>query len=130
MYASFGLPLYQMLGGAVRDGVWFPGSVGVAVGDFDGDSLNEIAVTWQDDTGRFHLTLLTYRETDTGGRTLSVIGDPAGVTLFADDPIVFKKLIYEMRFDPASSRFALFGPFYVGMRCAPSDLGAALGATG
>ena len=53
-----------------------------------------------------------------------------GVTLFADDPVVFKKLIYEMRFDPASSRFALFGPFYVGMRCAPADLGAALGAAG
>lgn len=53
-----------------------------------------------------------------------------GVDLFADDPLVFKKLIYEMRFDPASSRFALFGPFYVGMRCAPADLGAALGAAG
>jgi chlorite dismutase len=39
-----------------------------------------------------------------------------GVSLFADDPLVFKKLIYEMRFDPASSRFALFGPFYVGIR--------------
>jgi chlorite dismutase len=52
-----------------------------------------------------------------------------GVTLFADDPVVFKKLIYEMRFDPASSRFALFGPFYVGMRLAPDGLGAALGAS-
>ena len=52
-----------------------------------------------------------------------------GVTLFADDPIVFKKLIYEMRFDPASSRFALFGPFYVGTRCAPGDLPAALGCS-
>jgi chlorite dismutase len=53
-----------------------------------------------------------------------------GVTLFADDPIVFKKLIYEMRFDPASSRFALFGPFYVGIRCAPGELGRALGVDG
>lgn len=52
------------------------------------------------------------------------------VTLFADDPLVFKKLIYEMRFDPASSRFALFGPFYVGMRIAPAGLAAALGAAG
>ena len=52
-----------------------------------------------------------------------------GVTLFADDPVVFKKLIYEMRFDPASSRFALFGPFYVGIRLAPDALGAALGAS-
>ena len=51
-----------------------------------------------------------------------------GVTLYADDPVVFKKLIYEMRFDAASSRFALFGPFYVGIRCAPDALAAALGA--
>jgi chlorite dismutase len=49
-----------------------------------------------------------------------------GVTLFADDPLVFKKLIYEMRFDPASSRFALFGPFYVGIRFTPDRLGAVL----
>ena len=37
-----------------------------------------------------------------------------GVSLFADDPLVFKKLIYEMRFDPASALYALFGAFYVG----------------
>lgn len=37
-----------------------------------------------------------------------------GVTLYADDPIHFKKLIYEMRFDESSARFAEFGPFYVG----------------
>jgi chlorite dismutase len=49
-----------------------------------------------------------------------------GVTLFADDPLVFKKLIYEMRFDPASSRYALFGAFYVGIRFAPSALGDVL----
>jgi chlorite dismutase len=49
-----------------------------------------------------------------------------GVTLFADDPLVFKKLIYEMRFDPASSRFALFGPFYVGIRFEPAALGRVL----
>jgi hydrogen peroxide-dependent heme synthase len=53
-----------------------------------------------------------------------------GVALFADDPVVFKKLIYEMRFDPASSRFALFGPFYVGIRCAPGELPRLLGADG
>ena len=50
-----------------------------------------------------------------------------GVTLYADDPLVFKKLIYEMRFDPASSRFALFGPFYVGIRTPVGELGALLG---
>jgi len=40
-----------------------------------------------------------------------------GVDLFADDPIVFKKLIYEMRFDEVSAVYALFGTFYVGLRC-------------
>src|SRR2546422_745103 len=46
-----------------------------------------------------------------------------GVTLFADDPLVFKKLVHEMRFDPASSRYALFGPFYLGIRFAAGGLG-------
>ncbi|WP_067924386.1 hydrogen peroxide-dependent heme synthase [Alicyclobacillus shizuokensis] len=39
-----------------------------------------------------------------------------GVTLFADDPLQFKKLVYEMRFDEASARFGEFGPFFVGTR--------------
>jgi hydrogen peroxide-dependent heme synthase len=39
-----------------------------------------------------------------------------GVTLFADDPLVFKRLIYEMRFDKVSAVYALFGAFYVGKR--------------
>jgi chlorite dismutase len=39
-----------------------------------------------------------------------------GVDLFADDPLVFKRLIYEMRFDEASAVYAEFGPFYVGLR--------------
>jgi peroxiredoxin len=39
-----------------------------------------------------------------------------GVDLFADDPLVFKKLVYEMRFDEASAAYAKFGPFYVGIR--------------
>ena len=49
-----------------------------------------------------------------------------GVTLFADQPLVFKKLIYEMRFDEVSAVYALFGTFYVGLRCAASDLGRLL----
>lgn len=49
-----------------------------------------------------------------------------GVDLFADDPLVFKKLIYEMRFDEASARFAEFGPFYVGLQFAPGGLAAML----
>jgi len=49
-----------------------------------------------------------------------------GVTLFADHPIHFKKLVYEMRFDPASSRYAEFGPFYIGMTASPQDITALL----
>lgn len=45
-----------------------------------------------------------------------------GVTLFADDLISIKKLIYEMRFDEASARFADFGPFYLGFRLDASSL--------
>ena len=37
-----------------------------------------------------------------------------GVTLFADDVLQFKKLIYEMRFDEVSARYADFGSFFVG----------------
>jgi chlorite dismutase len=37
-----------------------------------------------------------------------------GVTLFSHDVLQFKKLVYEMRFDEASARFAEFGAFYVG----------------
>ena len=44
-----------------------------------------------------------------------------GVTLFSDDPLLFKKLIYEMRFDEVSARYAEFGPFFVGQRV--DDLG-------
>jgi chlorite dismutase len=39
-----------------------------------------------------------------------------GVDLFADDPVVFKKLIYEMRFDEVSAVYALFGQFFLGIR--------------
>ena len=37
-----------------------------------------------------------------------------GVTLFAADPLEFKKLVSEMRFDEASAEYADFGAFYVG----------------
>jgi chlorite dismutase len=45
-----------------------------------------------------------------------------GVDLFADDPLVFKKLIYEMRFDEASAWYAEFGPFYTGLQFSPQEL--------
>ncbi len=45
-----------------------------------------------------------------------------GVDLFADDPLVFKKLIYEMRFDEVSALYAEFGPFYIGLQFAAKEL--------
>jgi chlorite dismutase len=45
-----------------------------------------------------------------------------GVDLFADDPLVFKRLIYEMRFDEVSAVYAEFGTFYVGLRLPISEL--------
>ena len=39
-----------------------------------------------------------------------------GVDLYADDPLVFKKLIYEMRFDEASAKYGDFGDFYSGLQ--------------
>lgn len=44
-----------------------------------------------------------------------------GVTLFAKDPLDFKKLVTDMRFDEVSANYADFGDFYVGT-LAPSDL--------
>ncbi|MCB0309478.1 MAG: heme-dependent peroxidase [Bdellovibrionales bacterium] len=38
-----------------------------------------------------------------------------GVDLFSQDPLVFKKLVYEMRFDEASALYGEFGPFYFGI---------------
>jgi hydrogen peroxide-dependent heme synthase len=49
-----------------------------------------------------------------------------GVDLFADDSLVFKKLIYEMRFDEVSAVYAQFGHFYVGVRCPAAQLGKLL----
>jgi peroxiredoxin len=46
-----------------------------------------------------------------------------GVDLFAEEPLVFKKLIYEMRFDHVSAVYALFGAFYVGLRVPAGGLG-------
>ena len=49
-----------------------------------------------------------------------------GVDLFADDPVVFKKLVYEMRFDEASALYGLFGPFYMGLQFRAEELPALL----
>ncbi|HYV62756.1 MAG TPA: chlorite dismutase family protein, partial [Bryobacteraceae bacterium] len=49
-----------------------------------------------------------------------------GVDLFSEDPLVFKKLIYEMRFDEVSAVYALFGVFYVGLRTPAAELSSLL----
>jgi chlorite dismutase len=46
-----------------------------------------------------------------------------GVDLFAEDPVIFKKLIYEMRFDEVSAVYALFGQFFIGVRLPIEKLG-------
>ena len=38
-----------------------------------------------------------------------------GVTLFADDPVALKEIVYEMRFDEVSARYGEFGPFLTGL---------------
>src|SRR5690606_26579753 len=45
-----------------------------------------------------------------------------GVTLFSDDALQFKKLVYEMRFDEVSARYGEFGPFFVGNLLTPQKL--------
>lgn len=45
-----------------------------------------------------------------------------GVTLYSHDPLYFKKLLYEMRFDEVSAVYADFGPFFIGRRLAPERL--------
>src|SRR4029077_2242660 len=56
------------------------------------------------------------------GRILQLITGSAGlddyewgVSLFGVNPDDLKDVVYTMRFDEASSRYADFGPFYVGM---------------
>ena len=51
-----------------------------------------------------------------------------GVTLFARDPLDFKKIVTEMRFDEASANYAEFGEFFVGKRASPAEWLASLGA--
>jgi chlorite dismutase len=70
---------------------------------------------------------------DYGGRVVQMITGAIalddwewGVTLWGDDLTDMKDLLYEMRFDPSTSQFAEFGPFYIGRRIEPSDLPALL----
>lgn len=45
-----------------------------------------------------------------------------GVTLFSTDGLSIKKLVYEMRWDEVSAKYAEFGPFLVGTRMHPGEV--------
>jgi hydrogen peroxide-dependent heme synthase len=49
-----------------------------------------------------------------------------GVTLFARDPLEFKRIVTEMRFDEASALYGEFGSFFTGIRLAPGEWPALL----
>ena len=49
-----------------------------------------------------------------------------GVTLWAKNPAYLKDIVYTMRFDESSARYALFGEFYFGYILTPTDLIAAV----
>lgn len=44
-----------------------------------------------------------------------------GVTLWGRAPEFIKEIVYTMRFDEASARYAEFGPFYIGYRTSAED---------
>ena len=44
-----------------------------------------------------------------------------GVTLLAHDVADLKEIVYTLRYDEASVRYAEFGPFVIGLRASPSD---------
>jgi chlorite dismutase len=45
-----------------------------------------------------------------------------GVTLWGRNPAYLKDIVYSMRFDESSAKYALFGDFYFGYILSPSDL--------
>jgi len=44
------------------------------------------------------------------------------VTLLAHDTFHIKGIVYEMRFDEVSARYADFGDFYIGLQLPPDEL--------
>ncbi|MEE2685735.1 MAG: hydrogen peroxide-dependent heme synthase [Planctomycetota bacterium] len=45
-----------------------------------------------------------------------------GVTLWGRTPAYLKEIVYKMRFDEASARYAEFGPFYTSYLCSPAEM--------
>jgi chlorite dismutase len=44
------------------------------------------------------------------------------VTLWARNPEFLKEIVYRMRFDEASARYAEFGPFFVGYQAPAGEI--------
>ena len=62
------------------------------------------------------------------GKVFQVIGGSVGlddwewaVTLFSRDPLEFKRIVTEMRYDEASALYGEFGRFFTGIRFAPDE---------
>ena len=72
------------------------------------------------DTGRNYAG----RITQTIASSLGYDEHEWSVTLFGDDPVDIKRIVYEMRFDEVSARYGEFDEFYVGRRFPPADLDA------
>lgn len=53
-----------------------------------------------------------------------------GVTLWARCPDYLKDIVYKMRFDEASAKYAEFGPFYVGYLSSAEDIAKHCGLSG
>lgn len=49
-----------------------------------------------------------------------------GVTLYAADPLEFKRIVTELRYDEASTRYGEFGEFFTGFRLDPQAAGSLL----
>ena len=49
------------------------------------------------------------------------------MTLLADDIVALKEIVYEMRFDPVSAKYADFGPFFTGLVLPAAEVCARIG---
>jgi peroxiredoxin len=91
-----------------------------------GDQVNWYTVPMADRRAMMHEHMLigrryadTVRQIITG--SIGLDDWEWGVDLFSDDPVIFKKLIYEMRFDKVSAVYASFGEFFVSIRVAAAN---------
>jgi len=48
------------------------------------------------------------------------------VTLFSRDLKAIRDIVYELRYDPASAIYGVFGPFYIGIRFSAAQLATVL----